>query len=658
MGTAAAGAAKIMQSAALSLLLSVTTAQRTPLSSWSLAPLSATSGDVASFSESSFSPGAGWAPATVPCTVMACQIQQGVFPALFQDLNIYSINTSAYDEPWVYATKFELPTPLPPGAHIGLSFEGFNYRGFVYVNGALVADNSTLVGAFNRLRFDVTAHVAAGANGLAVSLRRPVDYGLDHTPTDTDLAITFVDWAPQQPDSSMGLWQPVVLEVLPSPLSLAFPLVTTTTNATLTSVTLGATIFNGGAEDARVVLAAQLLGPDGRIFTARNGTFTVPAGSEFLATLPPLAIPAPQLWWPFEFTGRDPDLHALTVRVFPAAGGGAGDTLTKRVGLREAQGELVDGARSLSVNGVPVLVRGGGWAPDLLLRYSPERTRKELLYVRDMGLNAIRLEGKMNDDNFFEQADALGIMILPGWCCCDAWQHWPVWKAEQDAVARASMVTQARRLRASASVLAFLISSDELPPASVEQMYLDAISQEAWAIPTISAASRATSSITGPTGVKMNGPYSWVPPNYWLLDAQPPHHPGAAVGGAWGFNTEGGPGQSPMTLASLTATIRNASALWPPWPNSGWGHAGAPAGNFHDLDRFNGPLEKRYGSAGDLKTYLALAAAQNYEGYRAMYEGFARNKVTLFDPKTSMNPATGIIQWMLNSAWPSNVWNL
>ena len=35
-----------------------------------------------------------------------------------------------------------------------------------------------------------------------------------------------------------------------------------------------------------------------------------------------------------------------------------------------------------------------------------------------------------------------------------------------------------------------------------------------------------------------------------------------------------------------------------------------------------------------------------------MYEGFSRNKLN------AGGTATGIVQWMLNSAWPSNVWNL
>ena len=38
----------------------------------------------------------------------------------------------------------------------------------------------------------------------------------------------------------------------------------------------------------------------------------------------------------------------------------------------------------------------------------------------------------------------------------------------------------------------------------------------------------------------------------------------------------------------------------------------------------------------------------NYEAERAMFEAYGRNKYE----------ATGVIQWMLNNAWPSIIWNL
>ena len=37
-----------------------------------------------------------------------------------------------------------------------------------------------------------------------------------------------------------------------------------------------------------------------------------------------------------------------------------------------------------------------------------------------------------------------------------------------------------------------------------------------------------------------------------------------------------------------------------------------------------------------------------YDGERAMFEAYARNK---YD-------STGVIQWMMNNAWPSLIWHL
>jgi len=58
----------------------------------------------------------------------------------------------------------------------------------------------------------------------------------------------------------------------------------------------------------------------------------------------------------------------------------------------------------------------------------------------------------------------------------------------------------------------------------------------------------------GPSGVKMSGPYSWVAPNYWLEDTE--------NGGAFGFLTEGGPGENPLTYEAFQKTIP-ADSQWP-----------------------------------------------------------------------------------------------
>ena len=64
-----------------------------------------------------------------------------------------------------------------------------------------------------------------------------------------------------------------------------------------------------------------------------------------------------------------------------------------------------------------------------------------------------------------------------------------------------------------------------------------------------------------------------------------------------------------MTRASLERTILNASARWPPWPEPGWGHAGAPAGNFHNTEReFNARAHQRRAFFANIDSLRAAIA--------------------------------------------------
>jgi exo-1,4-beta-D-glucosaminidase len=59
-------------------------------------------------------------------------------------------------------------------------------------------------------------------------------------------------------------------------------------------------------------------------------------------------------------------------------------------------------------------------------------------------------------------------------------------------------------------------------------------------------------------------------------------------------------------------------------------------------------MQQRYGSATNLDNYLLKAELQQYEAMRPMFEAFRVNR----------SKTTGVIQWMLNSAWPSFYWQL
>ncbi len=135
----------------------------------------------------------------------------------------------------------------------------------------------------------------------------------------------------------------------------------------------------------------------------------------------------------------------------------------------------------------------------------------------------------------------------------------------------------------------------------------------------------------------MTGPYDFVAPSYWSVDTH-------QYGGAYGFNTETSPGPAIPTLSGLKRFLP-ADKLWP--PNEEWSFHNGGEG-FKTLTVYNHSLEETYGPATDLTDYVKVSQTMAYDGERAMFEAYGRNKYT----------STGVIQWMLNNAWPSMIWHL
>jgi len=658
----------------LFLFLSVTSAQDLQLQQFYLAstddlPSGTTGETVTSPSYVPSSP--TWTQATVPCTVIACLMQAGLVPEnVFQGDLINQINKTRFDATWIYQTTFSLPST---SSFASLRLLGINYRARIFLNGADL--NESIVGMYTINEVDLTSKaIFGGENKLAISVNRQYDYALGPNHSSTiDLGVSFVDWTySDPPDFNLGIWRRVFIDSH-GPVTLRSPGVATSlsssTNQVLTSsssqsqpvsfssanLTVLLEARNFDVKDAIGNLFGQVSTSLGEILCSFSILLTVPAQTEQSVSVSVdqvscLRIQNPQLWWPWQM--GEQTLHVLNLSFVTVTNNMTSDLISTTFGIRTATSILdSNGYRLFLFNSLPFLVRGGGWSPDLFQRVDDARLAQQIAITRDLGLNAIRFEGKMEPDELFSLMDSVGIVGLPGWCCCDAWQNWKSWGSEQYEVAAKSMQSQALRLRKFASILGFLISSDELPPENVEQLYLDQLNQTNWQLfaASVSAASSANSKITGPTGVKMSGPYSWVPPRYFLEDNGTYN-----AGGSWGFLTEGGPGETPLSLESLVSILPQNSSVWPPFPDNAWGKAGNPLGNFALLDRFNTPLINRYGSYNftngttALYDYLAKSAAASIEGHKAFCEGYSRNKYKL---------STGFIQWMLNDATPSNIWH-
>ncbi len=125
----------------------------------------------------------------------------------------------------------------------------------------------------------------------------------------------------------------------------------------------------------------------------------------------------------------------------------------------------------LKVNGIDFLVRGADYEPDLLFKYDEDREATILRYVKDMGLNLLRWESKISSEHIIELADEEGIPVMLGWMCCNQWEKWNQWDAEDHRVARESLRAQIRMLRSHASVFIWASGSDGLPPVEVRKEY-------------------------------------------------------------------------------------------------------------------------------------------------------------------------------------------
>jgi exo-1,4-beta-D-glucosaminidase len=580
-----------------------------------------------------------WYKATVPSTVVGALVDAGVYKDVFYGMNLRSLpgmsynigqnfvhlpmdSTSPFAKPWWYRTTFKATKPKA-GRHVLLQFDGINYRANLWLNGKPLADSTQVAGTYRRYEFDVTDMLSkSGTNALAVEV---------YAPLPADLQTTWVDWNPSPPDKDMGLWQPVWLATT-GDVVVRYPQVVSkvdTTTLKRADLTVGTTLRNLADTAVGGDLTASIAGQH------LYQHFTLAAHETTYVQLPTAHVDNPRLWWPAQL--GQPALYDFDIAF--AVRGATSDSQHLRVGIREVTAEKTPkGGLLFRVNGKRILIRGGGWAPDMFFRPQPERQDIQLRYALDMHLNTIRLEGNYENDRFFQRTDSLGLLVMTGWVCCEAFEEWPKWGPEQHAVARASLRDQIRRLRAHPSVFVWLNGSDNPPPADVEQAYLDIESNENWPNPRVSSASAKPTTVTGPSGVKMTGPYDWVPPSYWMQDS--------THGGAWAYNTETSPGAAVPPIESMRKMIPERDIKWP--LDSVWLFHAAGGQFTHLLDRFNEALSKRYGTPTSAEDYTKTSQLMTYEGERAMFEAYRRNKYT----------STGVIQWMFNNAWPSIYWHL
>ncbi|WP_327327665.1 exo-beta-D-glucosaminidase [Streptomyces sp. NBC_01210] len=592
-------------------------------------------------------PATGWHPAGPRSTVLGALLANGTYADPFYSTNLEKIPAADFAVPWWYRSDFTVADtagPLPPGGgqegRTYLDFSGVISAADVYVNGSQIATRSAVAGAYTHHELGITALVKAGTNTVAFRVQ-PND-------PNKNLTMGWIDWLQPPPDENMGIVRdvlvrrggPVALRDTHAVTNLALP------SLSSAEVTVKAQARNDSANPVTATVSGTLgtstFSQD--VTLAAHQTKTVVFTP---AAYPQLRLQAPRVWWPASM-GEQP-LYNLDMTA--TVTGTMSDTAHETFGIRDVKAPLnSDGARQYSINGRPLLIKGGGWSPDEFLRWDRTYVADRLKYALDLGLNTIRLEGHIEPDEFFDLADRYGVLALPGWECCDKWEGnnnggepGDRWTDADYPVAKASMAAEAARLRDHPSVISFLIGSDFAPDAKTEKNYIDALKETDWSTPVVAAASAKTSPISGSSGMKMTGPYDWVPPNYWYAKRE---------GGATGFNSETSAGPDIPTLDSLRRMMSPAE-LETLWRNpSAKQYHRSPSSTFSTLKLYNDALSGRYGAPTSLDDYVRKAQLAQYENVRAQFESYGRNATD------STKPSTGVVYWMFNSGWTSLHWQL
>lgn len=577
----------------------------------------------------------GWYTAVVPSTIMGVLTRNGQYKDVFVGDNYKNIDKKQFDESWWYRKEFET-SALSDNQHVILHFDGISYYANIWLNGKLLASRDSIYGPFRRYAFDISKLLTKGKNVLAVEVFRaqPGDFNLG-----------FVDWNPRPADENMGIWREVYLHIA-GDVCLSDTYVQPELNKeNFTEADL--TIMTNIKNLSQGKISGKLKGK------IENREFSYPVtlqpGENRQLVLTPALIQAlhianPRLWWCNN--QGSPELYQLNLAF--EINDQISDSEKITFGVRDIEMYTnSEGHKGFKLNGKKILIKGAGWTDDIFLRDSLQSLETQIQYVKHMNLNTIRFENIWgNTQSVYDLCDKYGILAMVGWSCHWEWEEYVGKPCDEyggiQTETEMSLVINSFRdqvlwLRNHPSIFVWMAGSDKCPRPELEKRYaslLNTLDNR----PYLPAASTRKSEISGPTGVKMNGPYDYVSPNYWYTDT--------VNGGAFGFNTETGPGPQVPVLESVKKMIPTDN-LWP--LNDTWNyHCTHSKQAFNTMNVFNQALDNRYGKSATLTEYLLKSDVQSYEALRAMFEAF-RTRI----PKT-----TGIIQWMLNSAWPSLYWHL
>jgi len=579
----------------------------------------------------------GWYAATVPGTVLTTLVNNHVYPEPLYGENDRTdiIPESLVHTSYWYRTLIRVPKSYKD-RHVWLNFDGINYSADVWVNGAKMG---SIRGAFIRGNFDITSQVKPGHDAVIAVLVTPEPHpGVPHEHTLRDgvgqnggisaidgptfLSTLGWDWLDAVHDRDSGIWQKVYLSAT-GPVVLKDPYVTTDLPLPKTDssdVSVQATVENVSDKPVQGVVRGTIesISFERQMELAAHSTQQITFDAK---NTPALHMEHPRLWWPNGY--GEPNLYHLHLEF--KTGSDVSDAQDLDFGVRKIT-YSVPGTDTLtiSVNDVPIFIRGGDWGLDEAMKRIPrERLDTEIRLHKLANLNLIRnWVGQSTGEDFYELCDKYGILVWD-----EFFQPNPLDGPDPTDIPTylANVRDKVLRFRNHPSIILWCARNEGDPPPEIDAPLKTLLAD-------LDPVRLYQPSSTRGRGVRSHGPYYWRAPRafYTITDDY--------------FKTETGSVSVP-TLESIHAMMPKKD-----WEtlNDDWAAHDLAKGNQHG-DLYPLILAGRYGNVANLADFVRKAQLMNYEAFRAMYEG--RN-AQLF------HPTTAVITWMSDPAQPSFVWQI
>ena len=605
-----------------------------PLNShWYLQDASRIKGAGTEISMLSFHSNASWYRAVVPGTVLTSLVADGVYPEPLYGRNSLPsvIPDSLCRTSYWYRTTFRCPSSFA-NRQIFIKFNGINYEARIWLNGHYLG---IMQGAFIRGVFNITGDISHRyQNVVAVEILPPDQpghpvpqtlgrgYGPNGGVLEGDTPTFFDtigwDWIPGIADRDMGIWQGVSLFAT-GPVVIQHPYVTTKiTFAKTNSANINVQTSLSNVTDHPQT--GQLVGViNGRLFVikhidipAKSKQTVTASGDDFAA----LKIVSPHLWWP---NGYGPHtLYKLKLQF--TQHNYLSDSHIVSFGIRSITYGIHHGTGTLklTVNQIPIMIRGGDWGMDEALKRSPKsRLEAQIKLNAAAGFTMIRNWcGQTTQEEFYRLCDKYGILVWNDYWLDDT-VHYGIARQKEMFLANARDMLLHYRNH---PCIAVWCEKNEFPIGPPFEAGMRQITNQLDPSRWLQACSSSGNGVG-------DGHYGIEPVvNYFK------RFPDA-------FHTEMG--------APSIPTLQDVHAMM---PEKDW-NTFDDDWTEHDMCQYNyqEALTRRYGPITGTADFVRKAQLADYETYRAIFEG---HNASMFAPYT------GIMIWMSNPAQPSMVWQI